>query len=100
MPITHCEECKVSIVRESGQMKTALFQFCSKTCRTSWRTRHWDEYHPKLRVIVTCSSCGSNIEKLPSRTSRKNHFCDKKCKAAWQRIHLHGSGNPRYGAIT
>ena len=46
-----------------------------------------------MKTIV-CNNCNKEIEKY--RLKNKNHFCNIKCKALWQKNGLCGKNNPFY----
>lgn len=51
----------------------------------------------KTRVIVNCSNCGAEIErKLSQVKSRKDHYCNRKCRTEWCKANWHGKDSPAY----
>jgi len=47
-------------------------------------------------IEVTCSHCGSSIEKYPSKVERTdNHFCDGECYGNWRSENVSGREHPQ-----
>lgn len=44
-------------------------------------------------MIVNCSHCNAEINKIPSRVS-KNNYCNNSCKGSHYKTHLMGDNNP------
>lgn len=61
-----CEKCGKEFHARPYQ------RFCSKDCQRN-------------RVIVNCSNCGQQLERLVSKTKNFQHvFCDRKCKSEFE----------------
>ena len=74
-----CEYCKKKVLRRKYKNRT--LRFCSHRCSHAAK---------KLtRVIVKCSTCSKEFERLPSRIKRSKsglQFCSMKCKAKAQSL--------------
>ena len=53
------------------------------------------------KVEVTCSNCGTELTRVPSRMDRnERHFCSGSCHMEWRSKHWTGSDNPLFNRVT
>lgn len=51
----------------------------------------------RTRVLLTCTQCGKEFERIPSMIRSTNHFCSKSCAASYNNSHFRtGENNPNY----
>lgn len=65
--------------------------FCGFACYAAWQRIHRKGVGLN-RVQVTCATCGSPIEKVPS-TVKPHNFCDRACFAQWRASPAWGGEN-------
>lgn len=63
--------------------------FCSMKCFNAWMSankRGKSNHNYKAPIVKPCDNCGEIVSRKPNRvgdTSRRYHFCSKKCKGEW-----------------
>jgi very-short-patch-repair endonuclease len=81
-----CDSCGKELNRKPN--RNCRHNFCNRKCFENWWARP---------IIVKCAFCGKEKRTYPyDRKLKKNFFCDKKCKAEWQKDNLIDESNPNY----
>jgi hypothetical protein len=91
LPI-ECSQCKnifhkkKKYITSELKLKKGEIKFCSHNCK---------HLSFNKRIIVNCSYCNSDIERIPSEIKRnKNSFCSQSCSASYNNKHK-TTGNRR-----
>lgn len=94
-----CEVCGTTVLRNQYQLDRSENIFCSKECHGQWKSEHQTgDANPSWNggmVIVECSHCSAEFEKVPARVERsEEHFCNIECKGEWLSEHWTGENSP------
>jgi hypothetical protein len=93
-----CDWCGSDINIQKSKLQNKN-KFCSDSCENEWRSeRYSGKSHPNYRQKqITCSHCGSKIERCPSRLKvAEHHFCSPTCQREWLSDTNSGEGNPQW----
>ncbi len=102
--IVNCTYCNKEINKKESEIKKNKRHFCSNKCKNKWESENLKgKNSPHYnRVKVKCDYCHVEIEIEKAKYNKlisgkqKNVFCNRDCRANWEKINKKGKLNPLF----